>query len=135
MSFILNDKITATADIKMNSDTVKKLWRGFALTLSDIEFEKGDNFTFRVGVTRLPVLTPQKEYALSVTDSGIAIVGRDFGGLMRGFMSLIMKIEYDGEKPYINAVTEESAFIIKNRMLHVCVFPENDLYFIKKLKH
>ena len=40
---------------------------------------------------------------------------------------------YDNENIMVKAVTEESDYKIKNRMIHICVFPENDLYFIKKL--
>lgn len=44
-----------------------------------------------------------------------------------------MKIEYQNRELFIKEVFEESDYKIKNRMVHICVFPENDLYFIKKL--
>jgi hypothetical protein len=52
---------------------------------------------------------------------------------MHGFMAMLMKIEYTDGALYIAYAEEESRYIIKNRMIHICVFPENDLYFIKKL--
>ncbi len=131
--FLLNKKISAVADIRMNNDTVKKLWSSFTLTSGEISFEKGEAFTFCLGNTQLPTLSKEKEYALKVDENGVAVVGKDYSGLMRGFMSLLMKIEYCGEAFKIKAVSEESDYLIKNRMIHICVFPENDLYFIKKL--
>ncbi len=70
---------------------------------------------------------------LKVDENGAAIVGKDYGGLLRGFMSLLMKIEQDETAFKIKAVLEESEYKIHNRMIHICVFPENDLYYIKKL--
>ncbi len=130
---LLDNKSTVFADQRMSNKTVKNLWNSFTLTTGEICFEKGENFTFRLGNTQLPILSKDKEYVLKVDENGAAIVGKDYGGLMRGFISLLMKIEYDDEYLRIKAVTEESDYKIGNRMIHICVFPENDLYFIKKL--
>ncbi len=130
---VLDSKSIAVADERMNNETVKKLWNSFTLTTGEIDLNKGENFTFCLGDTQLPTLSPDKEYALRVDENGVAIVGKDYGGLMRGFASLLMKIEYDNEVSKIKTTAEESDYKIKNRMIHVCVFPENDLYFIKKL--
>ena len=129
----LQDKTIAMADERMQNATVTKLWNSFTLTMGEIGFEKGDTSTFRLGCTQLPTLSDGKEYALTVDEHGIAIVGKDYCGLMHGFMSLLMKIETDETTCKIRFVTEESSYKIRNRMLHICVFPENDLYFIKKL--
>lgn len=131
--FIFHEKVSAAADPKMNNSTVKRLWNSFCLTNSELEIKAGERFTFRLGDTSFPVLKENKEYALCVNENGAAIVGKDYGGLMRGFLSLLMKIEYDDENFKIGTITEESNYRIKNRMIHICVFPENDLYFIKKL--
>lgn len=117
----------------MNNETVKKLWNSFTLTTGELCFEKSENFSFRLGNIQLPTLSEGKEYVLNVDKNGAAIVGKDYGGLMRGFMSLLMKIELDEADLKIKTVTEESNYKIHNRMIHICVFPENDLYFIKKL--
>lgn len=131
--FILDSELTVTGDERMDNETVKKLWNSFSLTKGKISFEKGEKHTFRWGNTSLPVLAEEKEYVLKADENGIAIVGKDYGGLMRGFVSLLMKIQYDYDVLKIKTVTEESNYTIKNRMIHICVFPENDLYYIKKL--
>ena len=129
----LDNKTTVIADDRMNNETVKKLWNSFNLTMGDISFEKGETYTFQLGNTPLPTLSAGKEYALKVDKHGAAITGKDYGGLMRGFMSLLMKMESDETTLKIKSVLEESNYNIHNRMIHICVFPENDLYFIKKL--
>jgi len=131
--FVLNREMTAKADLQMNHDTVKKMWHGFLLTMGEIHFEEGARFTFRLGNASLPELPEGKEYVLEVDGMGVAIVGKDYGGLMRGFLSFLMKIEYTDKQFVVKAVYEESAYTVSKRMIHICVFPENDLYFIKKL--
>ncbi|MBE6952687.1 MAG: hypothetical protein E7452_03930 [Ruminococcaceae bacterium] len=129
----LNNKTVAVADERMQNETVRKLWNSFTLTAGEIEFEPGEDATFRVGSTQLPALPDGKEYALTVDECGIAIVGKDYRGLMHGFLSLLMKIEPDETALKIRYVTEESNYRLANRMIHICIFPENDLYYIKKL--
>lgn len=131
--FLIAEKTVATADPRMDNETLRNLWRGFTLTVGALSFEKGEPCTFRLGNTPLPPLPEGKEYALRVDEQGAAVIGKDYGGLMRGVFSLMMKIECQEERLMIKAVAEESAYTIRNRMLHICVFPENDLYFIKKL--
>lgn len=130
---IIDKNLTAVANAQMNNDTVKKLWNSFCLTLSKINFKTSEKFTFRLGTATTPILKSEKDYALTVDKNGVAIIGKDYPGLMRGFMSLLMKIEYDGTLLKIKYVTEESNYKFANRMIHICVFPENDLYYIKKL--
>jgi hypothetical protein len=129
----LSPAATVAADPRMCNASVKKLWRSFFLGKGDLSLKPSTENTFRLGSTPLPTLPEGKEYALTVDENGVAIAGRDYGGLMRGFMSLLMKIEYGKNTFTIRPVTEQSNYRIRNRFLHICVFPENDLYFIKKL--
>lgn len=131
--FVFKNGVTACADPNMQNETTKKLWSGFCFGGSEILFQNGAEFTFRIGQEALPVLPTGKEYALSVSEKGVAIVGKDYGGLMRGFSVLLMKIESEGESFRIPACKEESNYKLANRMIHICVFPENDFNYIKKL--
>lgn len=131
--YILNPKATAVADKRFENATVHSLWKSFCLGDGQLNLTQGADCTFRLGTTPLPTLEPGKEYALRVDAEGAAVVGRDFGGLMRGFMVLLMKIEYTDDDLRIAYTQEQSAYRIENRMIHICVFPDNDRYFIKKL--
>ncbi len=130
---IIKQTITAIGDPQMNNGIVQKLWSNFCLKSSNIEFMEGERFTFRIGEIDLPTLPCGKEYALCINEAGAAVVGKDYGGLMRGFMSLLMKIEWEGQTPLLHPCTEESNYKLSKRMVHICIFPETDLYFIKKL--
>lgn len=131
--FVFSGNVQAVADPQMNNPTVRTLWERFCLGDSVLALETGTPLTFRIGEVELPTLSQGKEYALRVTETGAAIVGKDSGGLIRGFCSLLMKINCQQKELTIAPVEEESQYRIQNRMLHICIFPENDLYFIKKL--
>lgn len=82
-------------------------------------------------------LPENKEYIISVSQSGIIVIGKDYHCLMRGFIVLIMQIQCDNlngnEKFKIITQIIESDYKLKNRMIHICVFPEDSFYYIKKL--
>lgn len=129
--FVLSANVSVKANKNMNNTSVKKIWQSFTLGESKLEINPVDEFVFQIGNVELPELD-NGDYALRVNENGVSIVGRDYPSLMRGFMSFIMKIVHaDGF--FVEFVEEKSEYIINNRMVHICVFPENDLYFIKKL--
>lgn len=131
--FYIEKSTVATGDARLDNAAVKNLWNSFCLGEGVLTVQSGDDFTFRIGKTELPTLSDGIEYALKVDGDGVAIAGNGYGGLMRGLFALLLKAEQDESSVKIKHVFEKSNYIIKNRMIHVCVFPENDLYFIKKL--
>ena len=128
----LNPIATVRADSRMATETVRTFWNRFFLGDGALTLEPGEENTFRLGETPLPILPAGKEYAISVDEKGVAIAGSDFGGLLRGFFVFLMTVEYDGDGFYAPMGYRESNYTIGNRMLHLCVFPENDLAFMKK---
>ena len=131
--FVLSAKATAYADKKLNNDTAKKLWKSFTRGDGELTLTEGAENTFRLGETELPVLKEGKEWAIRVDEKGAAVVGRDYGGLMRGYMVLLMKIEYTDDAMQIAFTEDESAYRFENRTIHICIFPDSGDYFIKKL--
>lgn len=131
--YFLNPNQSALAHEKMNSKTVKALWHSFSLNSGGIELFATKDLIFRIGETEAPLLKDGAEYALTVGKNGICIVGRDYGGLMRGFFSLLLKFEYEDGKIKVAYVDEDGNYKISRRMIHICVFPENGLLFVKKL--
>lgn len=137
-SYQILTQMTARADSRMCNETVKNLWRGFTLTCSQLTTEPGEENTFLLGSCPIPQLPPDQEYALTVTAQGAAVIGSDYGGLMRGFISLLMKIAYTDleegqEQLYILPCQEVSHYKLKKRMIHFCVFPETQLHFLRQM--
>lgn len=131
--FEFDGKITACADPKIQNNTAEKFWKSFCLDDGELTFTDGEKNTFRLGTTPLPRLPEGKEYALLVDENGAAVVGENYNGLMRGVLSLMMKVEQSEDRFRMEAVEEVSNYRLRNRMIHICVFPENDYYFVQKL--
>ncbi len=132
--FFFSDSISAVAHRQMNNETVKKMWRGFCLGQGCLDLQPTDEFIFILGQPNMPALPPEKEFIIHIDENGAAVIGRDYSTLVRGFLAMLLKIEYsDDGRLFMPCMTRESAYSLKNRMIHICVFPENDLYFIKKL--
>ena len=135
-SFLLQEKTVARADVGMNNDTVKKIWHGFGFTEISLELTEGEKNTFVIGDAAIPDLPEGKEYAISVTESGAAVRGCCYGGLMRGFFDLAMQIEPsydDGGALSIPPMEKTDSFRLGRRMIHICIFAESDRLKIKKL--
>ncbi len=135
--FCFGNTVSAMADIKMNNQTVKNLWNGFCFKACDISLNEGEKNTFVIGQAQLPELLGEAEFSVRVDQTGVAIRGRDYAGLMRGFCTVIAKINYGclerGKEAFKIPFCEiNSNYKIKSRMIHLCIFPESDLYFIKK---
>ena len=131
--YLLPAAVTAVCSGKMMNDAVRRLWQRFTLDTAQLTMQACDAAVFRIGETALPELAAGDEYAIRIDTQGAAVVGRDHGGLMRGFAVLLMQLEFDGLQPLLKPAELHGVYRIARRMIHICVFPENDLYFIKKL--
>lgn len=131
--FTFKDTVFAACDPRMMHTLTEKLWYRFCLNSSSLALVPGEENAFCIGVPKKIDLPANKEYAVSVEENGVYVIGRDYSSLMRGYFALLMKIEQNGDVFQIECREETSRYLMKNRMIHICVFPENDLYFIKKL--
>lgn len=132
--FYVNGKITAVADSRLKNGVVLSLFRRFTYETSALEIQEGECNTFMIGDVKIPSLQKGCDYSLVVNENGVAIVGRDYGALMRGYCSMLMKIEREPGKRelFISSACESKIYGIQNRMIHFCVFPETTLSDLKK---
>ncbi len=124
---------TAKGDQRLDNPTVHRLWKSFTLGNGFLSLTAGEPLTFVLGTATPPPVAPGSEYALSVTDTGAAVRGADYGGLVRGVMVLLMQMDYKDGGIRLAPTTLDGRYRLRNRMVHLCVFPENDLTFIKRL--
>ena len=74
------------------------------------------------------------EFALNITDTGVYIVGCDYGATMRGYITFLEKLQYteDGDYFYLETGCAYGKPCAKFRCAHLCVFPETHLDFFQK---
>ena len=135
--FTFSAVLRAAADPRLNNDTIRTLWEGFCFQAGTLALTAGPACTFAVGDAALPPIPDGKDFALCVTQTGLAVAGRDYAGLARGMMTLMQRIEAvelaPGQERFRVAVCAlESAYIIPIRMIHFCVFPETSAAFLTK---
>lgn len=74
------------------------------------------------------------EYVINVTDDGVYVEGCDYCATMRGFLTLLEKIKYSAEDDFFYiencSITEKP--LVDFRCVHLCIFPETKLDFLKK---
>lgn len=74
------------------------------------------------------------EYVINVTDNGVYIGGYDYSATMRGFLMFLEKIKYleDDDSFYIENCCITESPLLSFRCVHLCIFPETKLDFLKK---
>lgn len=114
-----------------------ELWNNSTFGRSRLSIVEWNENKIELGWGNFPPLCYGEEYVLSVTDRGVGIVGRDKAGLMRGFMAMLLRfiaVEDGGRCACTLPICEiRGRFSVKRRMLHVCLFPEHDLIFIRRM--
>lgn len=135
--FYFDKRLYARANGRLNNETIVALWRGFCHQSGVLVMEEIDDVCFQVGTIGIPEVQEGREFAVQVTEQGIAVAAKDYSGLARGLMVLMMRIEAidltEGQERFrIETCTLESDYSIQNRMIHFCVFPETSQLFLKK---
>lgn len=72
------------------------------------------------------------EYVLNITKDGFYIKGTDYASSIRGFMSMLDKIEYIAGSFYLPCGTIREAPRLSLRSVHLCVFSETSPEFLQK---
>ncbi len=135
--FTFGAVLTAAADPRLDNETSRPLGKRFCPQAGTLDLTAGAENSFVAGTAALPCVPEGKEFALCVTPEGIAVAGRDYAGLAHGLMALMQRIEAEeleeGREAFrIGTCALESAYSIKTRMIHFCIFPETTKDFMTK---
>ncbi len=128
-------KIRAVAHASLCKPVFAEYWNNFSYGLSEIELLPTDSFTFCIG--QAPVLPLDGEsYRVSITESGVSLAACSEKKLICGFMTLIDRLlmeRVNGEsRLFLDACTYGETAFIARRMAHFCVFPETELWEIRR---
>lgn len=137
-NFIFGEEITVHADIELNFDELSTLMWGFCGKNIKCNIAEGSEKEIHIGKADIIPLEINDEYTVNVTPKGVAILGADKNCLIRGFMSFLMSIIAESpmnDKPVFSTqcLITHGKFDIKNRMVHICIFPETTFVMFRKL--
>lgn len=135
--FCFGSRLAVRADKGLDQAVIKELWNGFCFQCGTLDLTAREEFHFRTGEIQYPELTEGKEYVICVARTGIAVTAKDSKSLARAVMVLMLRIEVvdltEGREQFrIETCLLESAYLIENRMIHFCIFPETTPAFLKK---
>lgn len=136
--FFFGKNLVAVAGKRANNATILDIWKGFCGHCGMLTLVSGTQNSFLTPGMEALALPDGKEFAIRVTQQGIAVTGRDYAGLVRGLMVLMMRIEpvdltEGAERFRIAECYLESHYTIGVRMIHLCVFPETSPLLLKRL--
>jgi hypothetical protein len=134
-SFVFSKNMYAFAQSCLNKDIIKEFWFNYTAHCSALEITETDEYVFSIG-TAEKLSVDDYDYTINITASGMCISARDEKALIHGFMTLIdqFKVVDDrGENEIrLECCQIRERALIENRMIHFCVFPETELWELRK---
>lgn len=133
--FTVPKKTNVLAHPCLNKSVIKEFWSGFNFGVSELEIVECEDFVFSIGNAE-PLALDGNDYSINVTVDGICVYAESEGELIRGFMTLVDRIRAvdaeDGLETVIDCATVRESALIKNRMVHFCIFPETELWELER---
>ena len=133
--FDIPKTMVATAHPCFNKEVIKEFWSNFTFGSSSLEICETAEPIFRVGDTKCIPLSGC-EYSVNIEKDGFCIFAEDESGLFHGFMALLDRIRSDdgedGILPFLDSCSFREKPYIEHRMVHFCVFPETELWELRK---
>lgn len=124
----------ARASTALCADVFAEFWQGFTHNASTLSVTPVEENVFVLGDAEIPALSGNA-YAISVTEKGIALAGKDEQSLIHAFLALLDRIRMaDGEddRLLIDAFSLCETPKMQNRMVHFCIFPETELWELER---
>lgn len=134
-AFVFSEQVCAVAHPCLNKDIIREFWRNFSYQVSDISLEERKEYVFLLGrAEKLPL--DGHECSIHVTKAGICVHAENEQALLRGFMTLLDRFEAVdcGDETAVSVACcrlyDQPA--MQNRMVHYCIFPETQLWELKR---
>lgn len=130
--FTIDKKVKATAHSVLCNETVIDFWHSFCFNLSSLETVETNELIFKIGSAEaLPL--EGNEYSINITPKGVCVAGENEQGLMHGFLTLIDRMVSESDKVVkLNCCEIKESPLVKNRMVHYCIFPDTELWEFEK---
>lgn len=132
----LGEKVQATASGMIDNACFAELWSGYASGRSEIKVtvsrkENCGSF-FSIGTTTAEP-EPGKDYTVKIDENGVYIAADTDKNLAYGFFTLMdmLSLTDDGEC-YLPCGTLSERALTPFRAVHLCVFPETSLTFLRR---
>lgn len=134
--FTFSGEVHATVHPCLNKPIFREFWHNFSCNASELCLAETDSPMFSVGDAQ-PIPCDGYEYTICVTPSGICLCASDEIGLRHGFVTLLdrFKLTEVGETLAVQVDCTQiwDKPSVANRMVHLCILPETDLWSLQRL--
>ena len=127
--------VCATSHSCLNKAIFEELWFNFTFQASTLTLKEDNEYIFSLGDTPRLELNGS-DYSINIDTQGICVYAKSENDLIRGFMTLLDRIQATDMNGLTVATADcceiyDNAYI-KNRMIHFCIFPETELWELKR---
>ena len=134
-SFEFSGEVMAIAHACFQAPIFKELWNNFSYRSSELSITETEAYIFRIGNVQEPQLNGAA-YGIRIEKEGLCICAETEKNLKLGFMTLLDFMKAKDHNSHMVAFLECGQMCespqIKNRMVHFCIFPETELWEIRK---
>ena len=132
MSYIFEENLTITLPKGAENPVVAEILANYTFG-RQWNINYGDGLFIKIG-NGTPCSPSGFEYAINIENGGVFISSDSFSGVMRGLLTFLEKLKYDDKSDvfYAECGLLKEKGSISLRCVHLCVFPETDLEFLKK---
>ena len=132
---ILPALVSASTHSCLHCAPLREFFHNFTFGTSCLELSMTENYTFSVGTAKeLPL--DGYDYSINVEPTGIHILAKSEQTLIHAFMTLLDRfkaVELEGRTATsIECCQIRDRAEIQNRMIHFCVFPETELWELRR---
>ena len=130
-SFIFSGAIDALSHSCLNKTIIKEFWHSFSFNCSELKVTESNEFIFSVGnAKKLPL--DGYAYSINVEKDGICVCAESERDLIHGFMTLLDRFNATDDGISVDCCTIKDKPLIKNRMVHFCIFPETEIWELER---
>lgn len=134
-SFVFPKNVRASAHPCLNKDVLKEFWHNFTFRSSELCICPCEKYIFKIGNAETIALEGA-EYSINVSPDGVCVCGKDEKSLLCGFMMLIDRFKAVDVNDTVAAEADccqiKDRALIPNRMVHFCIFPETELWEVRR---
>lgn len=132
---ILSGDVHAKAPSCLHKDIFREFWHNFTFQASTLHLSECPDCTFVIGSAQ-PLPLNDADFSICIEPGGLCIHAETEQNLLYGFLTLIDRfqaIDQDGGSAVqLDCCQIWDKAVIRNRMVHFCIFPETELWELQK---
>lgn len=133
--FVFEGNIDALAHPCLHKELIKEFWQNFTYQGSSLRMSACEELVFSIGNAR-PLALDGFDYSINIEEKGIALLAKDEKSLLCAYMTLLDRFKaIDGSEGLaieLECCQIKDKPLIRNRMVHFCVFPETELWELQR---